>query len=40
MSSQSYNFETLKVTSPREHVAHVELNRPDKLNAMNKAFWR
>jgi hypothetical protein len=32
MSSQSYNFETLKVTSPREDVAHVELNRPDKLN--------
>lgn len=40
MSSQTYNFETLKVTSPREDVAHVELNRPDKLNAMNKAFWR
>lgn len=40
MSSQTYNFETLKITSPREDVAHVEVNRPDKLNAMNEAFWR
>ncbi|XP_076098820.1 delta(3,5)-Delta(2,4)-dienoyl-CoA isomerase, mitochondrial-like isoform X1 [Mytilus galloprovincialis] len=36
----SYDFETLKVSSPREDVAHVELNRPDRLNAMNIAFWR
>jgi enoyl-CoA hydratase len=21
------------------HVAHVQLNRPDKLNAMGRAFW-
>jgi len=40
MSSQaSYNFETLKVTTPAEYVKHVELNRPQKLNAMNTAFW-
>ena len=23
-----------------DHVAHIKLNRPDKLNAMNRAFWR
>ncbi|XP_005100943.1 delta(3,5)-Delta(2,4)-dienoyl-CoA isomerase, mitochondrial isoform X1 [Aplysia californica] len=40
MSSQAtYEFETLKVTSPEEYVKHVELNRPKKLNAMNTAFW-
>ena len=22
-----------------DHVAHIQLNRPDKLNAMNRAFW-
>jgi enoyl-CoA hydratase len=25
--------------SIEDHVAHVRLNRPDKLNAMNSAFW-
>ena len=34
-----YNFETLQVTSPCPNVLQVSLNRPDKLNAMNKAFW-
>ncbi|KAK6183549.1 hypothetical protein SNE40_011008 [Patella caerulea] len=38
-SSSTYNFETLKVTKPRENVIQVELNRPQKRNAMNKAFW-
>ncbi|NXW53272.1 ECH1 protein, partial [Eurystomus gularis] len=33
-------FETLRVTAPREHVLHVELHRPAKRNAMNAAFWR
>ena len=23
-----------------DHVAHIKLNRPDKLNAMNRAFWQ
>lgn len=44
MSSEAglaaYNYETLNVTTPRDHVFHVELNRPEKRNAMNKAFWR
>ncbi|KAK3094008.1 hypothetical protein FSP39_022832 [Pinctada imbricata] len=40
MSSSNYQFETLKVTRPKENVVHVELNRPQKLNAMNQAFWR
>ncbi|XP_071490561.1 delta(3,5)-Delta(2,4)-dienoyl-CoA isomerase, mitochondrial-like [Diadema antillarum] len=35
-----YNFETLVVTAPEEFVYKVEMNRPEKRNAMNKAFWR
>jgi len=35
----SYKFETLAVTFPSEYVARVELNRPTKLNAMNRLFW-
>ena len=37
---ENYNFETLKVTRPKDFVLHVELNRPEKRNAMNTAFWR
>ncbi|XP_045169189.2 delta(3,5)-Delta(2,4)-dienoyl-CoA isomerase, mitochondrial-like isoform X3 [Mercenaria mercenaria] len=37
MSSESYT--TLNVTRPREYVVHVEMNRPDKRNAMNGAFF-
>ncbi|KAM4605809.1 delta(3,5)-Delta(2,4)-dienoyl-CoA isomerase, mitochondrial [Discoglossus pictus] len=44
MASQAhgnvYQYETLKVTSEGDHVLHVEINRPEKRNAMNKAFWR
>ncbi|XP_075692381.1 delta(3,5)-Delta(2,4)-dienoyl-CoA isomerase, mitochondrial isoform X1 [Rhinoderma darwinii] len=36
----SYSYETLKVTAPGDHVYHVEINRPEKRNAMNKALWR
>lgn len=36
----SYSYETLSVTTPSDHIFHVELNRPEKRNAMNKAFWR
>ena len=34
------SFETLVVSQPAEHVYHVELNRPEKRNAMNDTFWR
>ncbi|XP_072525175.1 delta(3,5)-Delta(2,4)-dienoyl-CoA isomerase, mitochondrial [Salminus brasiliensis] len=32
-------FTTLSVSKPATHVTHVELHRPEKRNAMNKAFW-
>lgn len=32
------DFETLRITV-NDHIAHVELNRPEKANAMNRAFW-
>ncbi len=32
-------YSTIRVTL-ENHIAHVELNRPDKLNAMNQAFWQ
>merc|ERR1739838_864299 len=38
--AEGYTFETIAVTKPREHVYHVQLNRPDKLNSINKAMWR
>ncbi|NWX46453.1 ECH1 protein, partial [Steatornis caripensis] len=38
--SPGRSFETLRVTPEREHVLHVELHRPEKRNAMNRAFWR
>ncbi|XP_025028963.1 delta(3,5)-Delta(2,4)-dienoyl-CoA isomerase, mitochondrial [Python bivittatus] len=34
------SYETLKLERAREKVLHVELNRPEKRNAMNVAFWR
>ncbi|KAL9951007.1 hypothetical protein ACROYT_G043593 [Oculina patagonica] len=39
-STSSYTFETLAVSKPQDHVVQVELNRPEKRNAMNKTFWR
>ncbi|XP_067680034.1 delta(3,5)-Delta(2,4)-dienoyl-CoA isomerase, mitochondrial-like [Haliotis asinina] len=39
-SVQTPKFETLNVTRPRDQVVQVELNRPEKRNAMNQAFWR
>ncbi|XP_076837466.1 delta(3,5)-Delta(2,4)-dienoyl-CoA isomerase, mitochondrial isoform X2 [Brachyhypopomus gauderio] len=32
-------FTTLSVSHPADHITQVELHRPDKRNAMNKAFW-
>ncbi len=33
-------FETLVVTAPYDHVLHVQINRPDKRNAMNRDLFR
>lgn len=38
-STSSYQYETLSVTSDQNYVFHVQLNRPESLNAMNKMFW-
>ncbi|NP_072116.1 delta(3,5)-Delta(2,4)-dienoyl-CoA isomerase, mitochondrial precursor [Rattus norvegicus] len=35
-----HNYESIQVTSAQKHVLHVQLNRPEKRNAMNRAFWR
>merc|ERR1712136_578373 len=34
-----YNYETLLISKPSQHVLQVGLNRPTKLNAMNQKFW-
>lgn len=39
MSTNIPKFEHLAISVPKEFVYHVELNRPDKLNALNKAFF-
>ncbi|TWW76675.1 hypothetical protein D4764_12G0000650 [Takifugu flavidus] len=33
-------YTTLAVSQPQQFVTHVELHRPEKLNAMSRAFWR
>lgn len=38
--STTPNYEFLSVSTPKEHVFHVELNRPDKLNAINYSLFR
>ncbi|XP_021556787.1 delta(3,5)-Delta(2,4)-dienoyl-CoA isomerase, mitochondrial [Neomonachus schauinslandi] len=35
-----HNYESLQVTVAQKHILHVQLNRPEKRNAMNRAFWR
>ncbi|XP_027946463.1 delta(3,5)-Delta(2,4)-dienoyl-CoA isomerase, mitochondrial [Eumetopias jubatus] len=35
-----HSYESLQVTVPQKHILHVQLNRPEKRNAMNRAFWR
>ncbi|XP_061575816.1 delta(3,5)-Delta(2,4)-dienoyl-CoA isomerase, mitochondrial isoform X1 [Cololabis saira] len=32
-------YTSLAISRPAESITHVELNRPEKRNAMNKAFW-
>ena len=33
-----YEFKYFRVTFPAEYVAHVELNRPEKYNAINPEY--
>ncbi|KAI1284864.1 Delta-3,5-Delta-2,4-dienoyl-CoA isomerase, mitochondrial [Halotydeus destructor] len=35
-----YEFETLEVSAPTDHVLHVEMNRPEIYNAINKEMFR
>ncbi|KAJ3591443.1 hypothetical protein NHX12_009388 [Muraenolepis orangiensis] len=37
--STSGSFSSLLVSRPTEAITHVQLNRPEKRNAMNRAFW-
>lgn len=39
-SDASTEYETLKVTSPHEYVYHIQLNRPNKRNALNPLAFR
>lgn len=32
-------YKTLEVTEPSQYVFKVQLNRPEKSNAMNRDFW-
>lgn len=38
-STSAYVYETLSVTYDQDFVLHVQLNRPESYNAMNKMFW-
>ncbi|OQV24707.1 Delta(3,5)-Delta(2,4)-dienoyl-CoA isomerase, mitochondrial [Hypsibius exemplaris] len=39
-SQRTYTFKTLNVAKPDFGILQVELNRPDRLNAINKDAWR
>jgi delta(3,5)-delta(2,4)-dienoyl-CoA isomerase len=36
--SNTYNYETFLVSFPAEYVAHVEINRPEKLNSFKESY--
>jgi len=38
-TNNSYNCKALNVTQAAPYVFNVELNRPNKMNAMNKVMW-
>jgi hypothetical protein len=40
MAPEPYNFEYFNVTFPSEYVAHVEINRKEKLNAFHEPYVR
>ncbi|KAI9855360.1 MAG: hypothetical protein M1813_009818 [Trichoglossum hirsutum] len=35
----SYSYKHFNVAFPQEYVVHVEINRPEKLNAFSKPMW-
>lgn len=37
--AEAYKKEFFNVTFPSEYVAHVEINRPEKLNAFHEPMW-
>jgi hypothetical protein len=37
-TSDPYKHDFFNVTFPAEHVAHVEINRPNKLNAFKEVY--
>jgi delta(3,5)-delta(2,4)-dienoyl-CoA isomerase len=39
LSTAAEEFKALNITVPNPYIYHVELNRPKKLNAMNKTMW-
>ncbi|KAJ8606939.1 hypothetical protein MRB53_040604 [Persea americana] len=39
MAAQGYKHEFFQVTFPLEHIAHVEIARPDKLNAFRDPMF-
>ncbi|KAH7357944.1 delta-delta-dienoyl-CoA isomerase [Plectosphaerella cucumerina] len=39
MALQDYKYEHFLVDSPAPFVAHVQINRPKKLNAFHRAVW-
>ncbi|THW07935.1 ClpP/crotonase [Aureobasidium pullulans] len=38
--ASTYNYEYFNVTFPKEYVAQVEINRPQKMNAFNETMWK
>lgn len=38
-STGTVEYKTLAVTVPKKFVFHVELNRPNRYNAINKEMW-
>ncbi|KAM9225751.1 delta(3,5)-Delta(2,4)-dienoyl-CoA isomerase, mitochondrial-like [Dugong dugon] len=39
VEAPGHSYQSLRVTSRPEHILHVQINRPEKRNAMNRAFW-
>jgi delta(3,5)-delta(2,4)-dienoyl-CoA isomerase len=37
-NNSTYTFKYFNVTFPREYVAHVEINRAEKMNAFMEAY--